>query len=118
MHEKKKFQSAFTLFEIAISLGIISLAVVSTALAFPIGLKAQQLSRFQIHAASLLLDMSHFELQQPNLFMKTQMEAEKLGQSQSTINYCSLERIFGGVAGMHVGGAEVAVTVIPREIAV
>src|SRR4051812_10091790 len=41
----------FTLFEIAISLLICSVAVGSTMLLFPVGLKAQQLARFQLYAA-------------------------------------------------------------------
>jgi hypothetical protein len=42
---------AFTLFEIAISLALLSVAVTSMLLLFPTGVKTQQLARFQLYAA-------------------------------------------------------------------
>src|SRR4051812_28779648 len=44
--------AAFTLFEIAIALGLVTVAMLSTLLAFPAGLKAQQFARMRIIAAT------------------------------------------------------------------
>jgi hypothetical protein len=48
---------AFTLFEVAISLTIIAFGIVSVALVFPTGIKAVQLSRFQLYASAKAIDM-------------------------------------------------------------
>jgi type II secretory pathway pseudopilin PulG len=50
-------RSAFTLIEVALSLGIIAIAVLSILLIFPVGIKAQQLARYQLLAASKMEDM-------------------------------------------------------------
>ncbi len=47
----------FTLFEVAISLGLVSFGVISVMLLFPMGLKQQQVSRFKILAAVKALEM-------------------------------------------------------------
>jgi hypothetical protein len=50
-------RSAFTLFEVALSLVLVTFAMVSVLTLFPLGLKAQQLSRFQALAATKALEM-------------------------------------------------------------
>ncbi len=47
----------FTLFEVAISLVILAFGVISIMTLFPAGLKAQQLSRFQLYAAAKAEEM-------------------------------------------------------------
>ena len=49
--------AAFTLFEVALSLGLVAFGVVSVLMLFPLGLKAQQLSRFQLYAAAKAEEM-------------------------------------------------------------
>ena len=49
--------AGFTLFEVAISLVILAFGVISIMTLFPAGLKAQQLSRFQVLAAAKALEM-------------------------------------------------------------
>ncbi len=48
---------AFTLFEVAISLTIMAFGITSVALLYPTGIKAIQLSRFQIYASAKAIDM-------------------------------------------------------------
>ncbi len=50
-------RAAFTLFEVAISLGLVAFGVVSILVLFPMGLKAQQMSRFQLYAAAKAEEM-------------------------------------------------------------
>ncbi len=50
-------RAAFTLFEVALSLVLVTFSIVSVLMLFPLGLKAQQLSRFQVLAATKALEM-------------------------------------------------------------
>lgn len=50
-------RQAFTLFEVAISLGIVSFGVVSVLMLLPSGIKAQQMSRFQLLASARAMEM-------------------------------------------------------------
>jgi hypothetical protein len=50
-------RAAFTLFEVALSLGLVAFGVVSVLMLFPMGLKAQQMSRFQLYAAAKAEEM-------------------------------------------------------------
>lgn len=52
-----KARSGFTLFEVAISLLIMTIAVISCLLIFPIGIKAQQLARMKLLAAAKAQEM-------------------------------------------------------------
>ncbi|MBA3936721.1 MAG: hypothetical protein H0X38_04610 [Planctomycetes bacterium] len=47
----------FTLFEVAISLGLLAFGVVSVIMLFPMGIRAQQLARFQLYAAAKAEEM-------------------------------------------------------------
>ena len=47
----------FTLFEVAISLSIVAFGVVSVLMMLPAGIKAQQLSRYQILASVRAMEM-------------------------------------------------------------
>jgi hypothetical protein len=69
---------AFTLFEIAISLVILTVAVVSTALVFPVGIKAQQLARQRIYATNLALGLMDAWTQQAQTNHNRQVEAQYL----------------------------------------
>jgi hypothetical protein len=46
-----------TLFEVALSLGLVTFGIVSVAMLFPMGIKAEQLARFQIYASAKALEM-------------------------------------------------------------
>ncbi len=48
---------AFTLFEVSLSLALVSFGVISVLMLFPTGIRAQQLSRFQIYAAAKAEEM-------------------------------------------------------------
>jgi hypothetical protein len=50
-------RSGFTLFEVSISLVILTFGVLTLMMLFPSGLKAQQLSRFQIYASAKAVEM-------------------------------------------------------------
>jgi len=50
-------RNGFTLFEVAISLVLLTFGVTSVLVLFPTGLKAQQMSRFQIYAAAKAEEM-------------------------------------------------------------
>jgi type II secretory pathway pseudopilin PulG len=50
-------RAGFTLFEVGLSLMLVSFSVVSVLMLFPQGIKAQQLSRFQVYAAAKALEM-------------------------------------------------------------
>ncbi|MBA3936056.1 MAG: hypothetical protein H0X38_01210 [Planctomycetes bacterium] len=50
-------RGGFTLFEVALALGLVTFGVVSTLMLFPAGLKAQQLARFKIYASAKALEM-------------------------------------------------------------
>jgi len=52
-----KARRAFTLFEIAISLVIVSFAIVSVIMLFPLGIRAQTVSRFQVYATAKAMEM-------------------------------------------------------------
>ncbi len=47
----------FTLFEVAISLVIVSFGVISVLMLFPVGIRAQQTARFQVYAATKAEEM-------------------------------------------------------------
>ncbi len=49
--------SAFTLFEIALSLALLSISVISVMMIFPVGLRTQQMSRFQLYASAKAEEM-------------------------------------------------------------
>ncbi|MBA3847456.1 MAG: hypothetical protein H0X45_12550, partial [Planctomycetes bacterium] len=49
--------SAFTLFEVAIALAIVSVGVVSVLLFLPAGIRAQQVSRFRLYASAKAMDL-------------------------------------------------------------
>lgn len=51
MHLTSLRRAGFTLFEVGISLMIVSVAVITVLLLLPVGVKAQQMSRYQLYAA-------------------------------------------------------------------
>jgi hypothetical protein len=53
----ESLRTAFTLFEVAISLVLVAFGVVSVLMLLPNGLKAQQMARFQIYAAAKAEEM-------------------------------------------------------------
>src|SRR5206468_3320290 len=58
--------AGFTLFEVALSLGLVAFGVVSVLMLLPAGLKAQQMSRFQILAAAKAEEMVEAFIAAPN----------------------------------------------------
>ncbi|HYE07880.1 MAG TPA: prepilin-type N-terminal cleavage/methylation domain-containing protein [Planctomycetota bacterium] len=70
----------FTLFEIAISLVIIAIAIVSAGLAYPAGIKAQHLARFQVYAGVKMLELMDHWSNDSHTRWERQTEAERIGQ--------------------------------------
>ena len=50
-------RGGFTLFEVAISLVLVTFGVVSVLMLFPVGIKAQEMARFQIYASAKAEEM-------------------------------------------------------------
>jgi hypothetical protein len=69
---------AFTLFEIAISLAILTVAVLSVTLIFPTGIKAQQLARHKIHGVALCLNLVDAWTQTVTMNANRQLESQYL----------------------------------------
>ncbi|MBA3848213.1 MAG: type II secretion system protein, partial [Planctomycetes bacterium] len=67
-----------TLVELAISLAIVAIAVLSVALTFPIGVRAQQTARFRLYAAAKALELVDTFANAEHHFISTQVEAAKL----------------------------------------
>jgi hypothetical protein len=78
---RNSHRAAFTLFEVAISLGILTVVILSVALAYPIGIKTQQLSRFQLYACTKMLELSDWWVQRDNSNWDQQVESEQLAQN-------------------------------------
>jgi hypothetical protein len=57
LSHQRTYQRAFTLFEVSLSLAIVSFAVISVIMLFPSGIKAQQMARFQVYASAKALEM-------------------------------------------------------------
>ncbi|HYE04090.1 MAG TPA: hypothetical protein VEL07_01105 [Planctomycetota bacterium] len=71
----------FTLFEIAIALGLVAVAITTVATVFPVGIRAQRLARFQLYAGTKVLEMMDHFVQHEHIYFSHQVEAEILGQS-------------------------------------
>ncbi len=70
-----------TLFEIAISLAILSTAVLTVALSFPVGVRAQRLARFQIYASAKVLEIIDAYVDEQHLRKHRQVESQYLAQN-------------------------------------
>ncbi len=77
----RQLPRAFTLFEIAISLAILATAVITIAGLFPVGIRAQQLSRQRIHAVNISLNLMDSWGQTGHSNPNRQAEAEHLSQN-------------------------------------
>ncbi len=88
--------AAFTLFEVAISLAIIAVAVTGSTLVLTGGLKAQEASRFRLYAAAKAIEMADVYAQADHQFLRQSYEAEELGRSPFTWNQTDLERALQG----------------------
>ena len=76
----------FTLFEVGISLVILSVGVLSVLMLMPIGIKAQQLSRFQIIASAKAIEIMSVNANQWRKWDEQRMEGQSLG-------LCSINQI-------------------------
>jgi hypothetical protein len=89
----RRGEGGFTLIEVAISLLVLSVAVLSIALAYPMGIKAQRLSRFQLFAATKVLDVMDIwgqgEMDQPS----RQSEFAELCASPVMRRPCDLDKV-------------------------
>src|SRR5262245_50422612 len=75
-----RMRSGFTLCEIALSLLILSVAVLSSLLVYPIGIKAQHLARYQVYAGVKAVEIMDNWTNDGHVCWERQTEAEKLGQ--------------------------------------
>ena len=87
---------AFTLFEVAISLAIVAVAVIGSALVMTGGLRAQEASRFRLYAAAKAIEMADVYAQADHQFLRQAYEADELGRSPFTWNQTDLERALQG----------------------
>jgi prepilin-type N-terminal cleavage/methylation domain-containing protein len=82
----------FTLFEVAVSLLILAISVLAVVLLFPLGIRAEQMARFQLYASAQMVLMADVFASPEHRFHESQYEAEKLGQSTATATITDLER--------------------------
>ena len=57
MSQESHLRHGFTLFEVSISLALVSFGVVSVLMLLPAGIKAQQMARYQILASAKALEL-------------------------------------------------------------
>jgi hypothetical protein len=69
--------AGFTLFEVALSLGLVSIGIISVLMLMPTGLKAQQLSRYQLLAAAKAIDVMSVNVNQWRKWDKQRLEASR-----------------------------------------
>ncbi len=79
-------QQGFTLFEVSISLVIVTFGVLSVMMLMPIGIKAQQMARFQILASAKAIELMSVNANQWRKWDEQRMEGETLG-------LCSINQI-------------------------
>src|SRR4051812_15288065 len=77
-------REALTLFEVAISLAIVAAVVVSAVLAFPVGLKAAQMARFQVLAGTKALEIATDWAQTDHAYWECNTEVEDPALAQFT----------------------------------
>jgi hypothetical protein len=101
--------AGFTLFEVAISLLVFAIAVLSVVLAYPIGLKAQRMARFQLFAGTKVLEiMDAWGQGQKNVFNR-QTEGWQPGQTMFMGYPLDLERMLNeGAVGLFPLPPEIA----------
>lgn len=79
-------RAGFTLFEVAISLVIMTVGVLSVMMLMPIGIKAQQMARFQILASAKAIELMSVNANQWRKWDKQRLEGQMLG-------LCSINQI-------------------------
>ena len=70
----------FTLFEVAISLVIMAVGVLSVLMLMPIGIKAQQVARFQVLASAKAIEIMSVSANQWKKWDQQMLEGQMLGQ--------------------------------------
>jgi hypothetical protein len=83
----------FTLFEIAISLAIVTVGVFATMLSFSTGIKAQRLARFQLYAGAKMLDVMFEWGQTERIEWNRAKEARYLTQNLNMGRAVDLDRL-------------------------
>ncbi|MFT3766292.1 MAG: type II secretion system protein [Minicystis sp.] len=79
-------QAAFTLFEVMVSLLVMSVAVTSVLALFPSGIKSQQLARFQVLAAAKVMDIAVINANQWRKWDKQRLENDR---NAISVNDCA-----------------------------
>ncbi len=74
-------QLGFTLFEVAISTVLVTFGVVSVMVLMPQGIKAQQIARFQIHAAVMMQNITRQMTAPAQQHFNVTVESEKLSDN-------------------------------------
>ncbi|HYE04962.1 MAG TPA: hypothetical protein VEL07_05495 [Planctomycetota bacterium] len=72
---------ATTLFEVAVSLLVLAIAVTAALAIFPVGIRAQQQARFQLYAGTMATQMIDAWTQSDHSFWRQQIESERLAQN-------------------------------------
>ena len=57
MNLRRSLRQAFTLLEVAVSIGIVAIGILTMALFLPIALRAQQQARFQLYAGTMAMEL-------------------------------------------------------------
>jgi hypothetical protein len=78
-HARPPALAAFTLFEVAISLVIVTVGVVTSLMLMPVGLKAQQQARFQILASAKAIEIMSVNANQWRKWDEQRLEGQSLG---------------------------------------
>jgi hypothetical protein len=108
---------ATTLFEVAISLMIVTSVIVIVLMLFPVGLKAQQFARYRLVAAVKMLQMGDMYAQPEHAYHRRSTEAELLGQSNFTTASADLERCLQSYYFNSQLGTWIGTLPLPDEIA-
>ncbi len=80
-HTPAQGRRATTLFEVAVSLLVLAIAVTAALAIFPVGIRAQQQARFQLYAGTMATQMIDAWTQADHSFWRQQIESERLAQN-------------------------------------
>jgi len=78
-HHARHGRHGFTLFEVGISLVIVSVGVLSVMMLMPVGIKAQQMARFQLLASAKAIEIMSVNANQWRKWDEQRMEGQTLG---------------------------------------
>jgi hypothetical protein len=102
-------QTGFTLFEVAISLALVSFGVISVMVLLPQGIKSQQLARYKIYAAVQMQNLTRMMANPAQQHFNVQVESEKL------TNNLYLNRAIASLESI-AEGSNLGIAPLPNDI--